>query len=185
MGQGIYESGKYYAKKNGVWSKEYRIWDSMLTRCYSRKYQNKKPTYIGCTVSENFKNFQFFAEWCQSQIGFGNNGWVLDKDILIRGNKMYSPDTCCFVPKEINHLLKTKIRGKELPLGVYQNKRSGRYCASFHAGAYNFLGCYVCPSEAHFAYKVAKESHIKEVANTWKDLIDVRLYEVLMSWEIQ
>lgn len=65
----------------------------------------KYPTYKDCEVSENFKSYEYFYEWCNKQIGFGNEYWQLDKDLLIKGNKVYSENTCHFIPKEINLVL--------------------------------------------------------------------------------
>lgn len=98
--------------------KEYQVWKGMLERCYSDKFQAKKPTYKGCIVSENFVCYPYFKKWCNKQIGFDQVGWHLDKDILSKGNKVYSEDTCCFVPQEINSLLvrSNATRGK-YPLG--------------------------------------------------------------------
>ena len=81
---------KYPTKINDVQTKEYVLWKDMLKRCYCEKYHLKKPTYIGCEVSENFKNYSFFYEWCQNQIGFNNKDWQLDKDLLVKGNEVYS-----------------------------------------------------------------------------------------------
>ena len=184
LGQGVYSLGKYCAKKDKVWSKEYIVWGSMLTRCYSEKYQKRKPTYAGCAVSDNFKNFQFFAEWCNSQVGFSKQGWQLDKDILLRGNKIYSEDTCVFVPRAINMLLHTKSKDRGLPLGVCYHKRDKSYSATLSESSFKFLGYYDCPLEAHAAYKNAKEVYVREVADFWRGLIDSRVYEALITWKI-
>ena len=119
-GAGIYEKGRYCSRINGKHTKEYSVWKSMLLRCYSKSYQAKYPTYLGCSVSENFKNFQFFAEWCQSQVGFGLKDYHLDKDILSgSSSKVYSEETCAFIPLRLNLVLQTKPSlNKELPLGV-------------------------------------------------------------------
>ena len=88
---------KYPSRVNGVHTKEYKLWTGMLERCYSTTLRNKYPTYKDCEASENFKSFEYFYEWCNNQIGFGNEGWQLDKDLLIKGNKIYSENTCVFM----------------------------------------------------------------------------------------
>lgn len=103
-GQGFNEGGDFPTYSEGKCTKEYTLWLSMITRCYSKKNLERRGTYIDCEVSENFKNFQFFAKWCQNQKGFGLEGWQIDKDILCTGtgSSIYSEDTCCFVPNCIN-----------------------------------------------------------------------------------
>ena len=167
--------------------KEYQVWKGMLERCYSDKFQAKKPTYKGCIVSENFVCYPYFKKWCNKQIGFDQVGWHLDKDILSKGNKVYSEDTCCFVPQEINSLLvrSNATRGK-YPLGVSYLTRLGMFEASVSLGGRNKrIGRFYNAQEAFYAYKEVKESYIKEIANKWKDRIDPRAYEALMSWNIE
>ena len=167
--------------------KEYQVWKGMLERCYSDKFQAKKPTYKGCIVSENFVCYPYFKKWCNKQIGFDQVGWHLDKDILSKGNKVYSEDTCCFVPQEINSLLvrSNATRGK-YPLGVSYLTRLGMFEASVSLGGRNKrIGRFYNAQEAFYAYKEVKESYIKEVANKWKDQIDPRVYNALMSWNIE
>ena len=96
---------KYPSKVNGRNTKEYVLWTSMLKRCYSDAYKSKYPTYEGCKVSGKFKSYEYFYEWCNEQVGFDNEGWHLDKDLLIKGNKVYSESACIFIPNEINLLL--------------------------------------------------------------------------------
>ena len=79
----------------GVLNKQGKLWGSMLERCHSNKLHERCPTYIGCEVSDYFKNFSNFYEWCQDQIGFNCDDYELDKDLLIKGNKLYN---LCFYP---------------------------------------------------------------------------------------
>ena len=80
---------KYSPSINGVKTKEYMLWYSMLKRCYSDTYKKKNPTYIDCKVSDGFLCYEYFYEWCNKQIGFDNEGWHLDKDLLIKGKTPY------------------------------------------------------------------------------------------------
>lgn len=166
--------------------KQRDIWIRMLDRCYSSKDGIKQHTYVGCTVSENFKYFPYFKEWCYNQIGFDQEGFALDKDILFKGNKVYSEETCCFVPQALNNLFTNKkSSSKEYPIGVSKAK-SGKFISAFRKdGVTSNLGRFDTVEEAFFAYKIAKEAHIKEVADRWKHKIDPRVYEALMTYEIE
>ena len=172
--------------------KEYRVWAGMLERCYSEKSHRYNPTYNGCTVSDNFKYYPYFKEWCEKQVGFGcldenENSWCLDKDILVKGNKTYSEDVCVFVPNEINCLFTKadRVRGK-YPVGVYYRKDIKRFVSHIHQKSSNInLGHYDCPNEAFLVYKKAKEDYIKEIANKWKDQIDRRVYEAMINHEVE
>ena len=182
---------KYPSKVNGVLTKEYVLWHSMLQRCYSDAYKKKQPTYEGCGVSENFKYYEYFHEWCHGQIGFYNEGngnpFQLDKDLLVKGNKVYSESTCIFIPSEINSLLvkSTASRGEYL-IGVCWHKKGKVFMAqvSKNKGKPEHLGYFNTEIEAFNAYKVAKESFVKEQANKWKGKIDPRAYEALMNYEV-
>ena len=179
---------KYPSTINGVQTKEYEIWCSMLKRCYNDTYQKKNPTYIGCKVSDKFKSYEYFYEWCHKQIGFGNEGWQLDKDLLIKGNKIYSENTCVFIPREINSLLvKSAASRGEYLIGVCWCKRDKAFVAqvSQSKGKRERLGYFNTEIEAFNAYKVAKESFIKEQANKYKSQIDDRAYEALMNYTVE
>ena len=121
---------KYLVSEDGRDTKEYTLWNNMLNRCYNDTYKNKNQTYTGCEASENFKSYEYFYEWCNEQVGFGNEGWHLDKDLLVKGNKIYSEDTCVFLPHEINQILvkRTASRGNHL-IGVYYHKRGKVFMA--------------------------------------------------------
>lgn len=102
-GIGYYGSGKYVARINNVKTEEYIKWFSMFNRCYDEKYHEKQPSYIGCSVSEEFCNYQNFAEWYSKKKYNCNHPLELDKDLLFEGNKIYAPSKCCLLPKEINN----------------------------------------------------------------------------------
>ena len=178
---------KYPVSEGGRDTKDYALWKRMLERCYSDSYQKRRPTYKGCKVSDNFKSYEYFYEWCHSQIGFGVDGFELDKDLLIKGNKVYSESTCVFIPSEINLLLvkRTASRG-EHPIGVYWGKTNKAFIAQINKnkGVQEKLGLFKTELEAFNAYKQAKEAFIKEQANKWKDKIDERAYEALMNYQV-
>ena len=172
--------------------KEYDLWQSMLSRCFSEKYQTRYPTYKGCNVSDNFLNYSFFYDWCQEQIGFGKVddkgcSWCLDKDLLFVGNKTYSETTCVFVPQEINKFFNEygNARG-EYPIGVYFNKARGKFKAQCKVnGKQQHLGLFNTPQEAFTVYKPFKEDLCKQLALKWQSEIDERLFNAMMKWSIK
>ena len=179
---------KYPSTINGVLTKEYVLWRGMLKRCYSDVYKKRYPTYEGCKVSNKFKSYEYFYEWCHKQIGFDVKGWHLDKDLLIKGNKVYSEDSCIFIPSEINLLLvkNTASRGEHL-IGVYWHNKRKAFEARVrkNKGKQEYLGLFKTEIEAFNAYKTAKESFIKEQANEWKGKIDGRAYEALINYTVE
>ena len=187
----VYDVGisgtKYPPTINDVKTKEYGLWQNMLQRCYNGAFKKKRPTYEGCECSENFKSYEYFYEWCHKQIGFDNQGWQLDKDLLTKGNKVYSEDSCIFIPNEINLLLTKRAtsRGKHL-IGVCWHNASKSFIAMVNKnkGKQEHLGCFKTEIEAFNAYKEAKESFIKEQAEKWKGKIDERAYEALMNYTV-
>ena len=141
----------------------YRTWKGMLVRCYDKKFHTRQPRYKGCSVCEEWLSFMTFRAWMVEQDWEGK---CLDKDILILGNKHYSPETCLFVPSHVNTLLSdcAARRGK-YPQGVCKignafMARVSRY------GERGMLGCFSTPEEAEAAYLKAKATHVIEVAET-------------------
>ena len=180
FGKGVV-GNKFPTKSGSKSTEEYLLWTNMLKRCYSENFNLKYVSYVGCTVSENFMQYTYFYEWCNSQIGFGVEGFQLDKDILSKGNRVYSEDTCCLVPPEINTLLTRYTKESDTCKGVYYNKKLGKFSAHLLG---KYIGLFTTEIEAFYAYKQAKEAYIKEVAEKWRDKIDPRVYEALISWEI-
>ena len=152
----------------------YRRWSSMLRRCYSEEHLQKKPTYRGCSVCEDWKTFSNFMAWMKTQSWEGKH---LDKDILIPGNKVYSPETCVFVSKEVNNLLNTSpaSRGK-YPLGVKSHIHHKKLSAQISKfGKEYHLGYFYTAEEAHEVYKKERIKYILEFAEnlTENDTSDI------------
>lgn len=183
---------KYPSRINGKELKEYALWIKMLQRCTSNLWRIQ-PTYSGCTISANFKNYSYFYEWCQTQVGFKNKDehdrfWHLDKDLLVKGNKQYNENVCVFVPQRLNSLLTScNVTRGDTPIGVAHQKRG----LAFRARCSNSKGKDVClgsfdnVESAFQAYKTFKESLIKEVANEYKEQLDKRAYQSLMNYKVE
>lgn len=187
FGVGFIGIGDYKSRdENGKHTKCYKAWLNMHARCHDAKLQEKYPTYKGCTVCQEWNNHQEFAKWYyENYYEVGNEKMTLDKDILCKGNKVYSPDTCVFVPNSINVLFtkRDKKRG-DYPIGVY--KKGNKFVAQLNKGDRNiYLGTYDTPEEAFQAYKQAKEAYIKEVAEEYKSQIPQKLYDALMNYEVE
>ena len=190
--QGIgYNDEKYPSRVEGKKIREYITWNGVLLRCTENSWI-RRPSYTGTTCSENFKSYSYFYEWCNKQVGFGsldanNEIWHLDKDLLVKGNKVYSEDTCVFVPKKINNLLvkSDALRGSHA-IGVHLVKKTNKYTAQINNSyrVRQYLGCFNTEQEAFLVYKTHKEALIKQVANEYKDRLDSRAYEALMNYEV-
>ena len=173
-------------KVNGRNLQEYDLWHCMLRRSFDEKRKQKYPTYNDVTCSKEWLSMTKFIEDISKMKGFGLKGWELDKDILQKGNKLYSKETCCFVPHEINMLLtkSDKARG-ECPVGVNFDKATGKFRAQIRInGKSKFLGRFATPEEAFQAYKTAKEAQIKVVAQKWKHLLDEWVFRALMVYDV-
>lgn len=188
MSPSVYGVGVHGDEKvtvNGKLIKEYVLWCNMLQRCYNKNCHKLQPTYKDCSASDNFKYFPYFKEWCSKQVGFGHDGWHLDKDILVKGNKFYGEDTCVFVPKEINMVFTTcSARRGKYHIGV--SKKGEKFQTSVLInGKYKYLGAHDTELEAFCIYKQAKEQYIRELASKWNGQIDHRVYDALMNYQVE
>ena len=171
-------------------TKWYAAWNNMMNRCYNENTRHISKTYEDCYVSESWKYLSNFKEWYNSQIGCEQDGWHVDKDLLFKGNKVYSAETCVLLPQQINTLITgaNAIRG-DLPKGIYYDKSKGinsRYRARVSQdGKYVCYGSYSNLDDAWLAYKGAKEAWVKVVAERWKDKIDPRAYNALLNYTVE
>ena len=148
----------------------YRTWKSMLTRCYSAKTQNRQPTYKVCSVSTEWLSFSVFKNWMVTQDW---EGLELDKDLLIKGNKVYSAETCTFVPKMVNTFVNdSRATRGEWPLGVDWHKPTEKFrsqCSNPLTRKRENLGLFACEQEAHNAWRKRKLELAHELAAIQSD----------------
>lgn len=187
FGVGYLGIGDYQVYIKGKAIDQYISWKAMFSRCYNSKFQVKRPTYIGCTICDEWLNFQNFAKWYNENFyQIEGQTMALDKDILQKNNRVYSPSTCVYVPENINNLfIKSNSSRGEFPIGV-SSCEDGKYKArcSVGKGKSEYLGLFNTPELAFQAYKSFKEQIIKEVANTYKNKIPQKLYDVMMKYEV-
>ena len=183
IGEGEYKSFKY--DKNTVF---YKKWYSMLKRCYDKEFHKKNPTYKDCSVCKEWHCFQNFAKWCEDNYyEIDGERMCLDKDILEKGNKIYSPNTCIFVPEKINTLFtKRKSERGNFLIGVFFHKKYNKFSSSVNKnGNHKFLGYYKTELDAFKAYKKEKENVIKEIADEYKNRIPKILYDTMYNYEVE
>lgn len=186
---GFMGSGKYRAGDgSGEHTDSYRRWLRILQRCHSTIYQAAQPTYIGCSVAPEWHNFQNFAEWHEENCKSYMQGWQLYKDILVKGNRVYSPETCCFVPQEINSMFtkNNKVRGA-YPIGVSKrgSKFRARMSISIPISITLNIGTFNTMEEAFDSYKRTKEQHIKIIADKYKTQITETVYQALYNYKVE
>lgn len=170
-------------KRKVIWKCPfYSKWVDMLRRCFSYEIDTKFPSYKSCEVCEEWISFSNFRTWMSKQDWEGK---ALDKDLLIPGNKLYSPETCLFVDQKVNNFItdSKKVRGS-LPLGVHYDKYSGKYKAQISMKSpgvtkTKMLGRYNTPELAHEAWLKAKIEKAKDLA---KEIDDTRVAKALVSY---
>lgn len=145
----------------------YRKWSAMIKRAYSKNTLSKRPVLEGTTVNIVWKYFSAFKSWMETQDW---EGLEIDKDILIKGNKEYGPNTCCFVPNYINMLVSSNNKSLVgLPLGVtFVSGYSDRYVARVQGEGKRYLGVFQDPLTAHQAWCMAKAVQIEAAIEKWR-----------------
>lgn len=160
-------------------------WRGVVDRTLSPTYHvpNRRNSYEDVTLCEEWYNFQNFCRFCVEN-KYYHRDFHLDKDLLVRGNKIYSPETCCFLPQYLNVVISINYEtGNGLPVGV--NRKNNYYEATIsYRGKRKRIGAYPTSEEASVAYVEAKEAYVKELTLEWKDKIDPRAFEALMNWTV-
>lgn len=175
---------------------KYNLLNNMKTRCYNPNYHKVRPDYKECSVCDEWlDNHIAFYEWVDHNYYKikGEQSVQLDKDILVPGNKVYSPDTCIFVPQSINDLFINVHGWKKngLPVGVTYSKKTGKYRATINKSydsvddkkKLTVLGYYETPQEAYEVYKQHKRAEIIYIADSYKNVIPDKLYQAMINWK--
>lgn len=175
-GVGFRGEGPYTMHKQLAHSK----WGGMMTRCYDEQYSLDHPTYEKAICHVDWHNYQNFCKWAHEQIGFGVKGFDLDKDLLVKGNKEYGPDTCVFLPQELNKILGNT--GPERGISTRPDL-NGKWMARYNSvDGEIYLGCHE-KQKALAIYQEYKLKYLKERALHWKDQIDPRAFKALMEYK--
>lgn len=189
MGNGRWTK-RLYANNKSRNTFSYQRWKDMHRRCRSgTSAQVQSPHYIGCSVVPEWETFDVFMEWAETQIGFSTKEYNLDKDLLVYGNLVYSPETCLFLPSQLNSFFisSRKTRG-QWPQGVcwdsYYNKFRAQCSVDFKVTK---IGLFDNPDDAHQAYKKVKENEARKWAQRLINkefLVEERVIECLLKWEL-
>ena len=191
----MYKVG-YNSKKLGYktivdnkWSKPYLAWRNMLRRCYDPKYHIKSPSYKQCEVCDEWKDYQNFAHWYENNYYIvPNENLTLDKDLICKGNNIYSPSTCVLIPERINKLLvntSNNVNKGQYPVGVCYHKYTKKYVSYLSTFRGRIcLGYTDTPEQAHLLYKEAKENYIKEITQQYSDILPSNITNYLINFTI-
>ena len=179
-GVGYFGVGKWKVKdETGKWSRVYLCWRHMLERCYHEKSSWQYPAYYGiCTVCEEWKCFQTFADWYKAREYDVNERLHLDKDIKHPGNTVYSPENCILVPQRLNAIFINKSNKRGLPNGIYRNRN--KFTVKYNEKS---LGVYENINDAYLVYTKEKKKEIIKMANEYKGIIPNEVYDAVIAYE--
>lgn len=169
-------------RPNGKNAKFYSVWSSMIQRCYSKDWHKKYPTYIGCTVCEEWLTLSTFKEWFEENYV---EGYQLDKDFLSDENKRYSPETCVFVPKDVNTFICSGSHSKNPYLMGAIKQRTGKFTSQIaikteSGRCVKHLGTFDTELQAHLAWKAKKHELALDLIKRFPDL-DARVKHILQT----
>ena len=166
----VTKNGGKRIQKTVFHCKYYSVWASMLQRCYSKKFLESRPSYIGTSVCSEWLYATEFKKWMEQQDWEGK---CLDKDIIVPGSRLYSNETCAFVlPATNTFVIASDARRGDYPIGVYLLRHTGKYraqCKNLFSGKNENLGYFSTPEDAHEAWRKRKHELAQLVANTESD----------------
>lgn len=175
-----------YIGDTEVDSASLNCWRAILHRCYSDKSLEKHPTYKDCIVCDEWLCYANFKCWYdKNYYQIGNERMHIDKDILVKGNKIYSPETCIFVPQSINSLFIKANKIRNGTIGVSKRKYGYSAPTEIINGYNKKFGNFNTETEAFISYKKAKENYIKKVADKYRDKIPLKLYDAMYNYQVE
>ena len=172
--------GKYKPSINKQNTPAYNQWVSMLERCYCEKRRHRTKAYVKCEVCKEWLNFQNFAEWFYKNHYDCNERLHVDKDILISGNHIYSPETCLLVPQRLNAMFMNKQNNRGLPNGIVRQGKG--YLAKYNG---EHLGVFSTVEEAYCVYAKKKKEGITEAVYEYKNIIPFKVYQAILNHEFR
>lgn len=178
FGIGYMGIGKFNSTNNTYYS----LWATMFSNSYNQKVHESCPGFIGYSVDPIWHDFQNFAQWCEKN---EKQNYHFTKDILIKGNKIYGPDTCCFIPEEINNFLyKNKKKSKIYPIGIVRQSVSIFKAEIKFPIGIKIIGHYKSVEYAFEQYKIVKEDYVRRLAIKYADKISPPIYQALMNYTV-
>lgn len=176
-GVGINDVGKI-CDGHGKREPSYEAWVNMIYRCYSSRLHDRRPGYKETQVCDEWKLYSNFKKWWHEH---SINGWDLDKDLINGSLKIYSPETCIYIPRWVNTFLRVKPAHKDLPIGCSFHKASGKYRAVINIESkLVHLGLFDNPIQAHYAWKAKKLEYL-ESRKDEINRIDGRLFGAMIA----
>lgn len=176
-GHGYFGVGEHSFVKD---PKAYKSWAGIMERVYCPKLHLKRPTYKDVTVCEEWHNFQNFAKWFYEESNY-QDGWHLDKDLMSNSEKVYSPETCIFIPNALNSFIANRyVNNKSGYVGVCWDKEASRWAAAIklvNTGKTIKLGRFTTPEDASNAYEIARSIE----ANVWANRMSGILPEAAIN----
>ena len=160
----------------GYYEKSYIKWRDMMQRCYDKNVHKKyKPEYADKCVCEEWQNYANFKLWFDEHyVPCKSNQMDLDKDLLVQGNKIYSPETCVFLV----HYQNTLFEGRKGDC-IYQNE-NGQYLINNKKSE-----IFESYEDAFNIVMERRKKKILDIAEKCKGSIPMCAYEAMQKWDVR